>query len=243
MKRNTIFIWAYITFIGISIILKFFYDYSLWAPIVIAITFSSMFFSIEDFFSLLYRTQKKSCDITENFVIEAKQKEESVLEFFDVINETYNKYKNSEYDITELQEYSASPKKRTQEVIELITELEKANLKDRKKEKNFKIMSYIFAYIGFLFLFISLIIPTLISISPLIQEIITVISFAIILITQQLNNYFIDKIEKENKENKELLQKIVTESDQWADIKERFEGIIERIEKDEFKTEVKYNAD
>ena len=239
MKRNAIFMWAYITFIGISVILRVILDFTLWNPIIFAITFSSMFFAIEDFFTLLYQTKKKSCDITDDFVTRARTKKEEALSFFLKLDENVEKYKDTECDLTKLQEKALTPKNRTKKVLEIIDDLEKLNFEDRKKEKKFKIASHIFAYIGFLLLFVSLIVATLITVSPLIQEIITVVSFAIILITQQLNNYFIDKIEKENKENKELLQKIVTESDQWADIKERFEGIIERIEKDEFKTEVK----
>jgi len=243
LKRNAIFMWAYITFIGISVILRAILDFSLWNPIIFAITFSSMFFAIEDFFTLLYQTKKKSCDITDDFVTRARTKKEEALSFFLKLDESVEKYKDTECDLTKLQEKAITPKNRIKKVLEIIDDLEKLNFEDRKKEKKFKIASYIFAYIGFLLLFVSLIVATLITVSPLIQEIITVVSFAIILITQQSNNHFLEKIEEENKRNNELLHRIVAESDEWLLIKDKLEVLLERIENNLLNTEGKCNAD
>ena len=88
MKRNNIFMWAYISFIGISVALRLLLNYSLWNPIIFAITFSSMFFAIEDFFTLLYQTKRKSCDITDSFVTSARAKKEAALSFFGELDET-----------------------------------------------------------------------------------------------------------------------------------------------------------
>ena len=235
--------WAYITFIGISVILRAILDFSLWNPIIFAISFSSIFFAIEDFFTLLYQTKKKSCDITDDFVTRARTKKEEALSFFLKLDENVEKYKDTECDLTKLQEKAITPKNRIKKVLEIIDDLEKLNFEDRKKEKKFKIASYIFAYIGFLLLFVSLIVATLITVSPLIQEIITVVSFAIILITQQSNNHFLEKIEEENKRNNELLHRIVEESDEWLLIKDKLEVFLERIENNLLNTEDKCNAD
>lgn len=242
MKRNNIFMWAYITFIGISVALRLFFDYTLWNPIVFAITFSSMFFAIEEFFGLLYQTKKKSCDITESFVTKARAKREDALSFFLKLDESAKKYKDSKYDLSELQEAATIPKSRIEKTLEMISDLEKLNSEDREKEKKFKIAAHIFAYIGFLLLFVSLIVATLITVSPLIQEIITVVSFAIILITQQSNNHFVDKIEEENKRSSELLHRIIEDSDGWLELKNKFEKIIECIEDNISTTEDINNA-
>lgn len=243
MKRNAIFMWAYITFIGISVILRVILDFTLWNPIIFAITFSSMFFAIEDFFTLLYQTKKKSCDITDDFVTRARTKKEEALSFFLKLDENVEKYKDAEYDLTKLQEKALAPKNRIKKALGIIDDLEKLNSEDREKEKKFKIAAHIFAYIGFLLLFVSLIVATLITVSPLIQEIITVVSFAIILITQQSNNHFLEKIEEENKRNNELLHRIVEESDEWLVIKDNFEVFLERIENNLLNTEDIDNAD
>lgn len=235
--------WAYITFMGLSVLLRFFIEYEFWNPIVLSITLSSMFFAFEDLFSLLYQTQKKSCDITENFVSNARTKKQEDLSFFLEMDEKIEQYKDIRQNLVELEDLSHSPRKRIEEVLLLIDGLEELNLKDREKEKSFKRVSHIFAYTGFLLLFVSLIGSTLISIPLLIQEIITVVSFAIILITQQINNHFIEKIEMENKENKELLQEMINESDKWVEVKEKFEELIEHIDKDSMVKEVRCNAD
>lgn len=231
MKRNNIFMWAYITFIGISIILRIFLNYAIWNPIVIAITISSMFFAFEDLFHLLYQTQKKSCDMTENFIFDAKKKKEPAIMFFSKLDNKAAEYEGTRYDLTKLQKQAANEKTRLEEIIELLNQLDELNEKDRKKEKRLKVTSQSFAYAGFLLLFVSMIACTLISVPQIVQEILTVLSFAIILITQQINNIAVDKIQKENKRNSDLMQKFNEEYNEWTKVTDRFNDVIATIEK------------
>lgn len=237
------FMWAYITFIGLSISLRIFFEFEFWNPIVLSITLSSMFFAIEDLFSLFYQTQKNICDSTEYFITNAREKKEEDLLFFKSIDKKIEKYKDTEHKLMKFQEVSQHHTEITEKILEIIDGIEKENFKDRKKEEKYKNLSYFFAYIGFLFLFVSLIATKLILVPQLIQDFITVISFAIILITQQINSLFIVKIEKENKENKELLQKIVAESNRWIELNENLEKIIMKIEENTAETEEIVNAD
>ena len=243
MKRNAIFMWAYITFMGLSIILRLFLEYEFWNPIVLSVTLSSIFFAFEDLFSLLYQTQKNSCDMIENFVKNARHKKQEDLSFFNKYNELIEQFIDKKPTLVAAQKISHKQIKRLEEVLEVIAELEEINLKERKKEKTFNLFSCIFAYIGFLLLFISLIGSTLISIPSLIQEIISVVSFTIILITQQINNMLIEKIERDNKQTKEVWKKIVDDSDQWYEVKENFKETMIRLDNNCVKTEESNNAD
>lgn len=54
MKRNRLFMWAYICFIVIATILRLFTSYVLWQAIVVAVTVSGIFFALEQLFSVLY---------------------------------------------------------------------------------------------------------------------------------------------------------------------------------------------
>lgn len=49
MNRNRFFMWAYITFVVVAAILRMCFEFSVWTPIVVAISISSVFFSAEDF--------------------------------------------------------------------------------------------------------------------------------------------------------------------------------------------------
>lgn len=231
MKRNNIFVWAYITFIGASIVLRLLLDYTFWRPIVFAITFSSIFFAVEDLFSLLYQTRKKSCDITEQFVMESRAKKEEVLSFFSIVEEKTIEYKGTKYDLSAIKEIVQPYKIETEELLNLINKLDEINSNDRKKEKRLKKISLLFAYLGFLFLFSSMIMADLIIMPALIQEIITVISFAIILTTQQINQIAIKRIEIESEESKKLLKKITMQSEGWLKAKDKLDALIERIGK------------
>ena len=223
--------WAYISFIGISIILRMFLDYAIWNPIVIAITISSMFFACEDLFHLLYQTRKKSCDMTENFIFDAKKKQEPAKMFFSKLDSKAAEYEGTKYDLTNLQNEAANEKTRLEEIYGLLNRLEEFNKKDRKKENRLKVTSQLFAYAGFLLLFVSMIACTLISVPQIIQEILTVLSFAIILITQQINNIAVDKIQKESKRNSDIIHKFNENYEEWTKLTDRFSEVIASIEK------------
>lgn len=225
MKRNAIFMWAYISFIGISVLLRIFISYTLWNPIVIAITFSSMFFAIEDLFSLLYQTLKSSNDISKKFIKEMRDKRKEALLFFVKLEEIARNYKGTKYDMTELKEFSEGPQKRIQDTLEILNEYEQFNSKERGKEKKLKRCANVFAFIGFLLLFCSLILSTIIPVSALIQEFITVLSFTIILSTQQLKNIFRKKLDEENKQTQKTLEVIFEDSNGWISLKEKLEDM------------------
>lgn len=211
--------------------MRIFIEYTLWDSIVIAITISSVFFAFEDLFHLLYQTQKKSCDITENFIIKVKEKNETAISFFKKLDEKADEYEGSEYDLIDMQTRSIPQKTRIEEILRSIGKIQELNLNDRKKEKRLRRISHIFAYIGFLFLFLSLILFTQIPLPSLIQEIITVFSFAIILVTQQINNHAIKKIEDENKQINDILQKVVEEDEVWVKLKEGFDEFVKHADK------------
>lgn len=189
-----------------------------------------MFFAFEDLFHLLYQTQKKSCNITENFIIKAKEKNETAISFFKKLDKKADEYEGSKYDLMDMQIRSIPQKTRIEEILQSIDKLQKLNLNDRKKEKRLRKISHIFAYLGFLLLFLSLILFTQISLPLLAQEIITVFSFTIILVTQQINNYAVKKIEDENKQANDILQKIIEEDEAWIKLKEGFDEFVKHVD-------------
>ena len=169
--------------------------------------------------------------MTEAFVTTARKKTESAVNFFLKLDQKAEEYEGSKYDLSILQNRSSNLRKKTDGMLQILDQLEQLNDDDRKKEERLKRASYVFAYIGFLLLFVSLIMCTLISIPQLVQEMLTVFSFAIILVTQQINNIAVEKIQKEDKKNKDLIEKFNLEDAEWTTIAQQFDEMVESIDK------------
>lgn len=94
MKRNDIFMWAYITFVFFCIVLRIFWSFPLWGAVVLAITISSMFFAVEDICSSIARFSKETCDIADNFILTARKEISKDLEFLTTVDEKADIYQD-----------------------------------------------------------------------------------------------------------------------------------------------------
>lgn len=187
MKRNNIFMWAYIIFIFIAIGFRFSSDYSLWTPLVIAITISSILFSVEDLFISLAKLSSNLCDIQENFTPTAREMVERSLAFYEEASKKTKAFEHTEYDLSGLQSSGEHNIATLKKMIQRISDLENQATSGRKEQSKFQKIATIFAFLGFLCLFCTLIIASEITISTVAQEIFTVFSFSVILITHQIN--------------------------------------------------------
>lgn len=62
MKRNNIFMFAYIVFVFLCSLIKPFYDFPMWSRIVVAVTVASWVFAISDCLSCISNIQKELVD-------------------------------------------------------------------------------------------------------------------------------------------------------------------------------------
>ena len=76
----------------------------------------------------------------------------------------------------------------------------------------------------------TLIITSFVTIPNLLQQILTVISFTIILITQQINISTSERIAKENEESQEILKSQQESTESSEKLEKLFYEIIEEIE-------------
>ena len=102
MKRNDIFMWAYISFIFVCIILRMNWAFPLWGAVVIAITISSVFFATEDLLSSVARFLQETCDVADKFIETAKKGIAKDREFLDKIGKNAELLKNEEYNISDV---------------------------------------------------------------------------------------------------------------------------------------------
>lgn len=206
MKRNDIFMWAYITFVFFCIVLRMLWAFQLWGAVVLAITISSMFFAVEDLCSSMARFLKDSCDIADSFISTARKEVSKDLEFLSAVDQKADTYKDKEYDLSDVKmSYNPIRNSITQMAIYLDS-FEKKIVRKKEQQKKCQKYANIMAYLGFLCLFCVLVISSAGTVPVLDQEIITVLAFGVILVTQQINTYSEKKIKKDIVDSEKALQ-------------------------------------
>lgn len=185
MERNNIFMWAYITFIIVAAFMRLFFDYVLWTPLVIAITISSILFAFEDLYTSLAKTLSDMCAISEELATIARKEAGKVSPLYEKMSKI--SFENIEYDTSSLQESLRYGKDQLTQMFQNSTDLDQVSMSVRKKQVRHQRSADFFAYSGFLCLFFIMIFASLLTIPAVFQDIITVFSFSVILITHQMN--------------------------------------------------------
>lgn len=197
MKRNNIFMWAYITFIVLSCIVRSITEFSMWSPIVIAITVSSMFFAIEDLFASISGMYGRLNEIREQGISDIKEKHQQDVTLDERVAKIYEENQDLVPELKTYFPHFEELKKYNGEIEKIIASIEKDIVRGKKIHKICHRFSNTFAYFGFLLLFTSMILVSFVVISGKIQELITVASFAIILATSQISSLASEYVQKE----------------------------------------------
>ncbi len=235
MKRNNIFMWAYITFIILSSLVRLVNAYPLWNYIILAITVSGAFFAVEDLFLSLSKSLDDSIDILMPFIEQVQDKYTKKLE---VIAEMEGKIdtlrKDESDDMNNIIKMIYSNK---QDVLKekgqlqlIINQVEHQN----KKSKKHKSRAYIFAYCGFFCLLSIMLLSSFYTIPLVVQELLTVLPFAVILITKQISIHAEDVIKEKSatcekilQNHEEIIQKLSEMDQELCKLSEIIENIIE----------------
>lgn len=242
MKRNSIFMWAYITFILLCSILRIFVEFSLWNPIVLAITVSGVFFAIEDLFSSLANSLKGSIDIADNFILHAREISNRDLNFCHKIESVTETYNGTEHDLSGVKKSFAPIILKVSEMDKEISKFESRNISNKKKQKKLCRIANIFAYIGFLCLLSILVVTSFTNVPSIVQEVITVIPFAIILITHQINSNTTERLKRETLDSQDVLNKQLIATNKLLESEEKFDYLISLIEGNVIESEDTINA-
>lgn len=181
MKRNNLFMLAYIIFIFVSSWLRVVYDYPMWPKLVAAITIASFFLIISDLvYSLIKNTYENMQTETEYIAV--------IQEEFGAMQKYAQEYLKEKVDkIDEIK------KVKIEETIESMDGKLKS-IRERTKNiinycEKYKIVADTFTVLGFLSFFFILVFETVSSFIIGILDLITVLSFGFVLLTQ----YFSEK--------------------------------------------------
>ena len=236
MKRNSIFMWAYITAICACAILRAYTDYDQWDSIVFAVTVSSAFFAIEDLFSSVCQAVHDSCNLLDDYIEKAKENAERDKSFFKQLEEKANRQSFTREKHADLFESNDSLLAVINKAITSAEEVKQKIENTREKLNKYDHFSTFLAYIGFLCLFCMVFFSSFISLSSTLLEILTVLSFAVIMATQQLNLYFARKIAEESETCHKALKLDELTMERYPEIEHHFDEMIEaqkRVEENE----------
>lgn len=198
--------WAYITFMVLSCIVRSITDFSMWSPIVIAITVSSMFFAIEDLFSSISGMYEHLNEIRDTGISGIKEKFQQDIAVEGRIAQAYEENKDLGPELRKHFPHFEKLQSYNSEIQKSIAGIESDIANGKKIHKICHWISVVFAFLGFLLLFASMILVSFIEISAEIQELITVVSFAIVLATNQVSNIASEYVKKEENATNHVLR-------------------------------------
>lgn len=209
MKRNNMFMCAYILFIIFSALVRLYWNFPMWNALVSAVTISSFFFAFADDCAVAADDMKQSIKIRRRYIDTAKKEIDFMIRRAEekrrkcqlaVDDDRRGKI---EAELTEIDENI----KMALECRDIIKEVEIDLEKDQKKvSKNEKKASAL-ALVGFFAFFCVMSFQTLNAITTQIQDYLSVCAFALILLTQ-----YVSGIRRENNERNEAkLEQIAAE--------------------------------
>lgn len=208
MKRNDIFMLSYILFIFISLIVRCFCDYAMWAPTIAAITAASWIFSIADIF---HTTAAAYLSDAETFtpLLDKAEKRIEHIEGMHQANEAYmNKAKANGIELANVLSEGPILLSHTKQELTSI----KSNVKKKHSiSKRCKSVATPFTMLGFLTFFCTITFETINHFLIPLQDYLTVFAFGVILLTQYVNNQLREQheeLEKHYQEANDVLENL-----------------------------------
>ena len=182
-KKNDLFMLSYIVFIFICVAVRIFYNYASWNTVVAAVTAASWFFAIADIINL------KVLVYSDEYNTDYKEIIASIKKLGD-IEVAFKKYENrlSEIQKQQLPHSLDSVEIKLSGIKKNLTELKEVIEGNSKKWKMYSSFVNIFIALGFLVFFIAVVFPIISDFIISIQEVLSVIAFGIILLTQYFSN-------------------------------------------------------
>lgn len=207
LKRNNIFMLAYITFMLLSVIIRMFLDYALWEPLILAISVSSIFFAADGFCNSVVQSIKNTCDLASEYIAESKRNCHKDALFLEKIEKIRKTYQGNASELPEVVLSHESLDDMHAQMVQGIEQFEADVSSRRTTQKKFEVWANSLAFVGFLVLFIILIIEPYISLPSIVQEMISVVSFAIVLFSQLIDGIADERIKNDINNRKEAIRR------------------------------------
>lgn len=209
MKRNNCLMIAYIIFIFVCVVVRFFEEFPRWQVLVVAITATSWVFSLADF---NYTTANELHAISKNTLTFIESNIDNIQVILNKIDLSENASELSKIMQEKINNYKTSAQNCIGSFEKLKVEAEKSKHIANLSEK----MASIFIIVGFVGFFSILSFDELSKMFTNSQDIMTVMAFGLILFTQ-----YMGEISKENREKQKEASDAIR--NRWERLRRNFE--------------------
>lgn len=230
MKRNNLLMGAYITFVFLCFIIRAFVEYPIWNAIVAAVTFSSAFFACSDFFFGYSKSLADTCDIADEFICVTIKKLNAETKSFAEINGQMDSISKEIFDFSEMREAIIPIQSKHDEMTSWIEGYANETQAKRKKAKNNKFIAELLTFFGFLvFLCILAFLPITDAVVEA-QDILSVLAFAVILLSNLIGTIQTEKLEKDKIESQSAKKSYEECRVKLKEMRERVNKLVKEIE-------------
>lgn len=229
MKRSSILMGSYIFFILICFLTRTFIVYPMWGAVVAAVTFSSAFFSYADFFWNSSQSLLDICGVEKEYIKDRRRVLKIESETFkDVAMKIYSIPKEK-FDTSEMEKELERLIIQHKEKEIQLNDYEKKVNSNCKRVKNYKFIGETLTFMGFLiFLCILVFVPITDKVVEM-QDLLTVLAFAIILFSQLNGSIFDERLKQDEEKRKNAKDEYGKSKLQLEDIKEKIDSLVNLI--------------
>lgn len=199
MKRNDIFLFSYIAFIIICLVVRSLGEYESWQAIVSAVAISSSLFTCGEYFSIYANYFFRHCNADEEFVKSIRCRNldtrQEIIKLCDTLAKTNIEGLETSEDIKNFTQVSNG----TIRFESFLDDYENKISSDRNKQKAYNIIANTFKVAAFLAFLCIIAFPVLAEGMYAVQDIVSVLAFLLILISQYVSSLYSNKLQIEDK--------------------------------------------
>lgn len=199
LKRNDVFLFSYIAFIVICLFVRSWGEYGSWPAIVSAIAISSALLTCAEYFGIYANYFSRRSDADEEFVKSIRCRNlntrQEIIKLCDTLAKTNIEGFETSEDVKNFTQVSNG----TIRFESFLDDYENKILSDRNKQKIYNIIANTFKVAAFLAFLCIIAFPVLAEGMYTVQDIVSVLAFLLILISQYVSSLYSNKLQIEDK--------------------------------------------
>lgn len=199
LKRNDVFLFSYIAFIVICLFVRSWGEYGSWPAIVSAIAISSALLTCAEYFGIYTNYFSRRSDADEEFVKSIRCRNlntrQEIIKLCDTLAKTNIEGLETSEDVKNFTQVSNG----TIRFESFLDDYENKILSDRNKQKIYNIIANTFKVAAFLAFLCIIAFPVLAEGMYTVQDIVSVLAFLLILISQYVSSLYSNKLQIEDK--------------------------------------------
>ncbi len=199
LKRNDVFLFSYIAFIVICLFVRSWGEYGSWPAIVSAIAISSALLTCAEYFGIYANYFSRRGDADEEFIKSIRCRNldtrQEIIKLCDTLAKTNIEGLETSEDIKNFTQASNG----TIRFESFLDDYENNISSDRNKQKAYDIIANTFKVAAFLAFLCIITFPVLAEGMYAVQDIVSVLAFLLILISQYVSSLYSNKLQIEDK--------------------------------------------